>query len=109
MPSLNDEKIIEDVPVAVFAVLEDVPNENGEPVAKQIAFKGISAKRCVSHFRNGLMKDEKGQQITPINTMWKIVFKGKQRNKTNSKESSVFDMYRMNVNGNVEPKTQEAV
>jgi hypothetical protein len=108
MPSLNDENVIEDVPVAVFAVLEDVPNKDGEAVAKQIAFKGIAAKRCVSHFRNGLMKDQNGQQATPVNTMWKIVFKGKQKNKTNSKQSSVFDMYRMDVNGDVEPKMQEA-
>ena len=97
MPSLQKEGQLEDIEVAVFAVVEDLSNEDGEAVSKQITMRSIAAKRCVTHFKNGLMRDEQGHQSTPVNTMWKIIFKGSKRNKTNTKSSSIFDFYRMNV------------
>lgn len=101
LPSLANEGKMEDVKAALFLCAEPVfSTDTGEIVAKQLAKKAIAAKRAVSHFENGLIKDEEGNQEIPPKSMWRVVFKGMTKNKTNTKSSSVFDFYRMNVESN---------
>ena len=97
LPSMKDgeEGVMQDVDIAVFLSPEPLLDNKGNEVSKQLTMKAIAARRAYGFFKNGLMVDGNGNQKTPINSMWKIVFKGEVKNKTNQKKSNDYDFYPM--------------
>lgn len=85
MQSLSDPNRIEDVECAVLYTPRDVVDpKTGDIQGQKLVQIAIAAKRAVSFLKN-----------VPAKTMWRIVFKGKQKNKNNQFESKIFEFYQM--------------
>lgn len=97
LPSMKEgeEGLMQDVDIAVFLSPEPLLDDKGNEVSKQLAMKAIAARRAFGFFKNGLIVDSEGKQKTPVNSMWRIVFNGEVKNKTNTKKSHAFDFYPM--------------
>lgn len=85
MRSLTDPNRIEDVECAVLYTPRDVVDpRTGDVQGQKLVQIAIAAKRAVSFLKN-----------VPVKTMWRIVFKGEQKNKTNQFKSKIFEFYQM--------------
>jgi hypothetical protein len=85
MPSLQREGVTDHVNAAVFYVQEPViDKDTGEHVDNQLVQKTVAARRLVSFFES-----------KQAGTIWRIIYKGQEKNKTNSRKSNVYDFYQM--------------
>lgn len=82
VPSLQSEGT-EKIQAAVLYVPEYI-YKDGKVVDKQLIQRTIAGKRAVNFFSD-----------KPQGSMWQIVFRGQEKNKTNNKYSNAYDFYQL--------------